>query len=129
MIYSKLRFSKFKKFVSRSDFGEPQLSQILLNFQTSCCNLKSRGLVVRVYFVHSIFNCIFSLKIEFYLNFQFDFISNSLIRFWILKQRWIMEIQFLKWNWKFNFQFSIFGTANIFHQIQFSTKSCKFSLL
>ena len=41
---SKLQFSNFKKFVSRSVFGELQLTQISLHFQTSCCNLKIRGL-------------------------------------------------------------------------------------
>ena len=42
--FSKLRFSGFKKFVTRSVFGELQLTQISLNFKTSCCNLKIRGL-------------------------------------------------------------------------------------
>ena len=37
------QFLKFKMFVSRSVFGEPQLTQILQNFQT-CCNVKIRGL-------------------------------------------------------------------------------------
>ena len=41
---SKLRFCGFKKFVTRSVFGELQLTQISLNFKTSCCNLKIRGL-------------------------------------------------------------------------------------
>ena len=40
--YQKLRFSKFKKFVSRSVFGELQHEQISLNFQTSCCNFKNQ---------------------------------------------------------------------------------------
>ena len=41
--FSKLRFSKIKKFVTRSEFwGAP--TQISLNFKTSCCNLKFRGL-------------------------------------------------------------------------------------
>ena len=35
---------KFKKFVSRSVFGELQLKQISLTFKTSWCNLKIRGL-------------------------------------------------------------------------------------
>ena len=35
---------EFKKFVSRSVFGELQLMQISLNLQTSCYNLKIRGL-------------------------------------------------------------------------------------
>ena len=48
LTYSKLRFSKLKKFVSRLVFGELQLTQILLNFQTSCCNLKIRGLGVKL---------------------------------------------------------------------------------
>ena len=37
-------FSKFKKFVSKSVFGELQLTQISLNFKTFCCNLEIRGL-------------------------------------------------------------------------------------
>ena len=41
--FSKLRFSKFKKFVSRLVFGQLQLTQISLNFKTSCCNLKIRS--------------------------------------------------------------------------------------
>ena len=32
--FSKLRFSGFKKFVTRSVFGELQFTQILLNFKT-----------------------------------------------------------------------------------------------
>ena len=48
LTYSKLRFSKFKKFVSRLVFGELQLTQISLNFQTSCCNLKIRDLGVKL---------------------------------------------------------------------------------
>ena len=72
---------------------------------------------VRVFFVHSIVNCIVWLKIDFYPTFHFNFISNSLIRFWVLKH---------KSSWKFNFQFL---ETNIFRQIQFSTKSLKFSLL
>ena len=41
---SKLLFSKFKKFVSRSAFGKLQPTQISLNLQTSCRNLQIRGL-------------------------------------------------------------------------------------
>ena len=39
LIFSKLRFSKFKKFVSRLVFGEPQFTQI---FKTFCYNIKSK---------------------------------------------------------------------------------------
>ena len=46
--YSKLRFSNFKKFVTRSVFGELRLTQISFNFQTSCCNVKIRGLGARL---------------------------------------------------------------------------------
>ena len=42
--FSKLLFSGFKKFVTRSVFGELQLTQISLNFKTSCCYLEIRGL-------------------------------------------------------------------------------------
>ena len=42
--FSKLRFSGCKNLFTRSVFGELHLTQILLNFKTSCCNLKIRGL-------------------------------------------------------------------------------------
>ena len=42
--FSKLRFSGFKKFVTGSVFWRFQLTQVLLNFKTSCCNLKISGL-------------------------------------------------------------------------------------
>ena len=71
--------------------------------------------VIRVYFIHSIFNCIFLLKIDFYPNFQLNLISYSLTRFWILKHKLIMAIQFLKW--KLKLQFSIF---NFWKQKHFS---------
>ena len=44
LTFSKLRFSKFKTFVSRSPFGELQPTKISLNFKIPCCNLKVRGL-------------------------------------------------------------------------------------
>ena len=42
--FSKLRFSGFKKIGNRSVFWGLQLTQISLNFKTSYCNLKIRGL-------------------------------------------------------------------------------------
>ena len=48
-MFLKLGFSKFKKFVSRSVFGELQFKQILLNFKNSCCNLKIRGPEEKLY--------------------------------------------------------------------------------
>ena len=42
--YLKLRFSKLKKFVPRPVFRELQLTHIPLNFKTTCCILKIRGL-------------------------------------------------------------------------------------
>ena len=42
--FPKLRFSVSKKFVTRSVFGEFQLTQISLNFKTSRCSLKTQGL-------------------------------------------------------------------------------------
>ena len=42
--YSKLHFSGFKRFVTRSVFRELQPTQISLNFNNSCCNLKIRDL-------------------------------------------------------------------------------------
>ena len=55
MTFSKLRFSKFKKFV-RSVFEELQLTQISLNFKTYSCNLKIRGLRAKMYVVFVFFN-------------------------------------------------------------------------
>ena len=43
-MFSNLRLAKFKKSVSRSVFGELQLTQISLNFKTSCYNVKIIGL-------------------------------------------------------------------------------------
>ena len=55
-MFSKFRFSKFNEFVTRSAFGELQLMQIPLNFATSCCNLKIRGLVVKLCVAFLLFN-------------------------------------------------------------------------
>ena len=55
LTFSNLRFSKFKKFVTRSVFGELQLTQIPLNFKTSCCNLKFRGLGTKLCAVFLLF--------------------------------------------------------------------------
>ena len=46
--FSKLRFSGFKKFVTKSVSGELQLMQISFNFKTSCCNLKIVGLEAKL---------------------------------------------------------------------------------
>ena len=37
MTFTKLRLSKFQKFICRSVFGGLQLTQILLSFKNSCC--------------------------------------------------------------------------------------------
>ena len=49
LTFLKLRFFKFKNFVSRSVFGELQPTQISSNFITSCCNLKIRGLRAKLF--------------------------------------------------------------------------------
>ena len=48
LTFSKLQLSNFKKVVTRSVFVELQLTQISLNVQTSCCNLKIGGLRFKV---------------------------------------------------------------------------------
>ena len=55
MTNSKLWFPKFKKFVSKSVFGELQLTQIWLNFQTSYSNLNIRGLGAKLYVAFLLF--------------------------------------------------------------------------
>ena len=47
LTFSKLWFSKFKKFASRAVFEELQFTRIPLNFKTSCCNLKMGGLAAK----------------------------------------------------------------------------------
>ena len=42
--FSKLRFSGFSKICHQVSFVELQLTQISLNFETSCCNVKARRL-------------------------------------------------------------------------------------
>ena len=65
-MFSKLRFSEFKKFVTRSVFRELQLTQISLNFKTNCCNLKIRDLGTK-------------LCVAYYFNFErnYDLKSNT----------------------------------------------------
>ena len=46
--FSKLQFSGFKKLVTRSVFGKLQLTQISLNFKTSCSNFLLTNSLVRV---------------------------------------------------------------------------------
>ena len=48
LTFSKLLFCKFKKLVTRSVFGELQLTQLSLNFQTFSCNLKIRSLRAKI---------------------------------------------------------------------------------
>ena len=48
--FSKLEFSEFKKFVTKPDLEGSNIGQLSLNFKTSCCNLKIRGLVFFYYF-------------------------------------------------------------------------------
>ena len=54
--FSKLRFSGFKKFFTPSVFGELQLTQMSLNFKTSCCNLKIRRLGAKLRVAFLLFN-------------------------------------------------------------------------
>ena len=46
--FLKRRFTWFKTFRHQVSFGELQLTQISLNFKTSCCNLKFRPLEVKL---------------------------------------------------------------------------------
>ena len=103
---SKNKFENFDFCYSKLVWNQNRVKKIIFSFFLLQCINQIRKMkdifwicAVRVYFVHSISNCIFWLKIEFYPNFQFNLISYSLIRFWILKHKSIMEIQHL------NFQF------------------------
>ena len=49
--FSKLRFSGFRKFVTRPIFGELQLTQKSLNFETSCCKIRGLGTKLRATFL------------------------------------------------------------------------------
>ena len=53
--FSKLQFSGFKNFVIGSVFGELQLTQMSLNFKTSCCNLKITSLRTKLYVAFLLF--------------------------------------------------------------------------
>ena len=48
-MFCKLGFSGFKKFVTRSIFGELKLMEMSLNFKTYCCNLKIRCLEAKLW--------------------------------------------------------------------------------
>ena len=56
----------------------------------------------------------FFLKIDLKANFQFNLISNSLIRLSILKHKSIMEIPFLKRKLKITFSISSFWKRKYF---------------
>ena len=94
-----LRFFIFKKFVSRSVFGELQLTQIL-NFQTSCCNLKVRGRVAKLYaafllfFFERNYDVLKSKSPCFLLNKNTNFNKNETNRKWktpnTVLERWTM---------------------------------------
>ena len=49
-------FLSSKKFFSRPVFGNLQLTQISLNFQNSCCNLKMRGLRAKLFVAFLLFS-------------------------------------------------------------------------
>ena len=53
--FSDFRFSGFKKFVTGPVFRELKLSQISLNFKTSCCKLRIRGLGPKLYVAFLLF--------------------------------------------------------------------------
>ena len=53
LTFTKLWFSTFKKFVTRS---VPKLMKISLHFKTSCCNLKLIGLVAKLCVIFQFFN-------------------------------------------------------------------------
>ena len=60
LTFSKLPFSDFKKFVTRSVFGALQLRQMSLNFKTSYCNLKIRDLGAKLW-------------LFYYFNFEWNY--------------------------------------------------------
>ena len=78
--FSKFPFSGFKKFVTRSVFGELQFTQISLNFKSSCCSLKIRVLEAKL--------CVAFLFFNFEMNCD------------VLKSKSLCIL--LKKNWKFN---------------------------
>ena len=94
----KMNFKKFFHFsilVMKTKNEKWKIFKIRFVFKSKN-ELYFRYTAVRVYFVHSIFNRIFSLKINLYPNFQFNLVSNSLVRFWILKNKSIMKKKL--WN-------------------------------
>ena len=99
---SDLRFSIFKKFVSRSVFGERELTQ-MLNFQTCCCNLKIRGRWAKLCAAFLLFYFERNyevLKSCFLLNKNKNFNKNETNRKWKIPktvlERWIMCVSSYK---------------------------------
>ena len=77
---SKLWIPNFNKFVSRSGFGEFQLTQITMNFKTSCWNLKIEGLGKNSY--EAFFYLCFVLEI-FYFKQNGNPFSHVKRHYWI----------------------------------------------
>ena len=69
LTFSKVRFSKFEKFVSRSVFGEVKLMQISLNFKFSCWKLKRnrKWKIPHIFFKRRTLCCNSKLKVKLWL--------------------------------------------------------------
>ena len=97
---SKLWIPNFKKFVSRSGFGEFQLTQITKDFKTSCWNLKIEGLGKNSY--DAFFYLCFVLEI-FYFKQNGNPFSHVKRHYWIKliieKESPIFLTQFLTHLW------------------------------
>ena len=68
--YSNFRFYKFKKFISRSVFGELQLTQISLNFQNFLLQLKNQRSGSRVWLFY-----------YFYFETNYDVLKSKSLHF------------------------------------------------
>ena len=72
--FQNFHFLSLKKFVTRSVFGELQLTQLSLNLKTSCCNLKTRDLGAKLRFAFLLFN--FKRSSSILLNKHINFNQN-----------------------------------------------------
>ena len=90
MTYSKLLFYKFKKFFLKSVFGELQLTQVSMYFQSSYCNLKitdpkTKLCVVFLFFFY------FERKYKDLTSKSLSFLLNENIKFNKMKMETKME--------------------------------------
>ena len=80
-------FSVFKTFVTRSVFGELLLTQISVNFKTSCCNLKIKGLRAKLCWKRKIPHIVLERWTLCFISYNNHKLKVKAVRSWSLQKK------------------------------------------